>query len=71
MTAWDSFPGLWHEPLTVFTGGTSGRDIAILTHYGVTFKNGKYVSGHSMARYELVRTDGKLLVHTLTIYTVI
>ncbi|KAJ6133797.1 hypothetical protein N7523_000119 [Penicillium sp. IBT 18751x] len=61
---WSSFPGLNHVPKKVYSHGDDMMDLTILTSYEITFANGQFVSGESVALLKFVEKDGRLVLTT-------
>ncbi|BCS30007.1 nuclear transport factor 2 family protein [Aspergillus puulaauensis] len=65
---WAMFPGLLHTPKSIYISrGThthpgSAMDIISVTNYAVTFPNGQFVSGESVAVLSVVKEGNRLAI---------
>lgn len=67
---WAMFPGLLHTPKSIYisrgththTSPGSAMDIIFVTNYAVTFPNGQFVSGESVAVLSVVEEGNRLAI---------
>ncbi|KAE8141838.1 hypothetical protein BDV38DRAFT_236528 [Aspergillus pseudotamarii] len=69
---WALFPGLVHTPKSVYisrgTHAGSEMDIVAITNYAISFPNGQFVTGESVALLNIVQEGNRLAIRSNRLY---